>query len=161
MYDRLTGTPPSPALLSTLETEVGGGTQPELVNAAMFIMDDGATHSSHFYRVTLMNFATPWTNRDQTVFAALNDYSATVIGFVRDDRDFRQILSDDVLYVGSADGSVSAFDAAGCGATTCPPLWTGTTPAEITGAPVISAGRVIVGSSNGAVTAFALPGAER
>jgi hypothetical protein len=109
MYDRLTGTPPSPALLTQLESEVGGGTQPELVNAALFIMDDNATHSSDFYRVTLKNFATPWTNRDQTVFASLNDYSATVIGFVRDDRDFRQILSDDVLYVGS--GTSPAYSA--------------------------------------------------
>jgi hypothetical protein len=101
MYDRLTGTPPSPALLTTLEGEVGGGSEPELVTAAMFILDASAVHSSNFYTVTLKNFATPWTNRDQTVFAALNDYSATVIGFVRDDRDFRGILSDDVLYVGS------------------------------------------------------------
>jgi hypothetical protein len=109
LYDRLTGTPPSPALLTTLENEVGGGSQSELVNAAMFIMDDSAAHSSDFYRVTLKNFATPWTNRDQTVFAALNDYSATVIGFVRDDRDFRQVLSDDVLYVGS--GTSPAYSA--------------------------------------------------
>ena len=41
-----------------------------------------------------------------------------------------------------------------------PPLWTGTTPADVTGAPAISGGRVIVGSANGAVTAFALPDAE-
>lgn len=109
MYDRLTGTPPSPTLLTQLENEVGGGTQSELVNAAMFIIDDGAAHSSDFYRVTLKNFATPWTNRDQTVFAALNDYSATVIGFVRDDRDFRQILSEDVLYVGG--GTSPAYSA--------------------------------------------------
>ncbi len=37
-----------------------------------------------FYSVTLKNFVTPWTNRDQTVFAPLNDYTATVIGMVRD-----------------------------------------------------------------------------
>ena len=43
-----------------------------------------------FYNVTLKNFVTPWTNRDQTVFAPLNDYTATVIGMVRDDVDFRQ-----------------------------------------------------------------------
>jgi outer membrane protein assembly factor BamB len=39
------------------------------------------------------------------------------------------------------------------------PLWTGSTPAAITGAPVIAGGRVLVGSSNGVVTAFALPDA--
>jgi hypothetical protein len=35
------------------------------------------------------------------VFAPLNDYTATVIGMVRDDADFRGILSDDVLYIGN------------------------------------------------------------
>ena len=38
--------------------------------------------------MTLKNFVTPWTNRDQTVFAPLNDYTATVIGMVRDDVPF-------------------------------------------------------------------------
>jgi hypothetical protein len=98
MYDRLAGTPPSPALLSTLETRV---TSDGLVNAAMFILDDSQPHSSPFYSVTLKNFATPWTNRDQNVFAPLNDYTATVIGMVRDDADFRGLLSDDIVYIGS------------------------------------------------------------
>ena len=44
-----------------------------------------AMQNRAFYDVTLKNFATPWTNRDQTVFAPLNDYVATVIGMVRDD----------------------------------------------------------------------------
>jgi hypothetical protein len=97
MYDRLTGTPPSPALLDDLETRVAASK----VDAALHIMSKDQAHSSSFYSVTLKNFATPWTNRDQTVFAPLNDYTATVIGMVRDDADFRGILSDDILYVGS------------------------------------------------------------
>jgi hypothetical protein len=106
MYDRLTGTPPSPDLLDTLTNEVNSR---GLEETAMYIMDRDAPHSRYFYSVTLKNFATPWTNRDQTVFAALNDYTATVIGFVRDERDFRDILSDDVLYVGS--GVTPAYSA--------------------------------------------------
>ncbi len=106
MYDRLTGTPPSPALLDSLTNQVNSSS---LEQTALFIMDPAQAHSSNFYTVTLKNFATPWTNRDQTVFAALNDYSATVIGFVRDDRDFRGILSEDVLYVGS--GTSPAYSA--------------------------------------------------
>ena len=35
----------------------------------------------------------PWTNRNQTVFAPLNDYAATVIGMVRDNVPFNQVLS--------------------------------------------------------------------
>jgi hypothetical protein len=92
MYDRLTGTPPSPAMLDQLEPMVAA----DPANAALFIMNNSGT----FYSVTLKNFATPWTNRDQTVFAPLNDYTATVIGMARDDADFRGILSDDVVYIG-------------------------------------------------------------
>ena len=52
--------------------------------------------------MTLKNFVTPWTNREQTVFAPLNDYTATVIGMVRDDVPFNEVLSADILYVGNA-----------------------------------------------------------
>lgn len=101
MYDRLTGTPPSPELLDQLEDMAGSGTPAQLQATAMFIMDPAEPHSSTFYSVTLKNFATPWTNRDRTVFAPLNDYTATVIGMVRDDEDFRGILYEDILYVGN------------------------------------------------------------
>lgn len=97
MFDRLTGAPPSRALVDQLEPMV----QADPVNAALFIMDRNQAHSSNFYSITLKNFAAPWTNRDRTVFAPLNDYTATVIGMVRDDADFRGILSDDIVYIGS------------------------------------------------------------
>src|SRR5262245_1861290 len=96
MYDRLTGTPPSPALLNDLEARVAS----DKVAAGMYMLDKNQAHSSSFYSTTLKNFATPWTNRDQTVFAPLNDYTATVIGIVRDDVDFRTALSADLVYVG-------------------------------------------------------------
>jgi hypothetical protein len=54
--------------------------------------------------VTLKNLVIPWTNRDQTVFAPLNDYAATVIGMVRDDVPFNTALSDDILYTSNASG---------------------------------------------------------
>lgn len=59
-----------------------------------------ALESPAFYNVTLKNLVTPWTNEAQTPFAPLNDYTATVIGVVRDGLDFRRILHDDILYVG-------------------------------------------------------------
>ncbi|NNJ93713.1 MAG: hypothetical protein HKP57_03105, partial [Halobacteria archaeon] len=65
--------------------------------------------NSAFYNVTLKNFATPWTNRDQTVFAPLNDYSATVIGMVRDDVPFNQLLSADIIYVGDSSLPIAAY----------------------------------------------------
>src|SRR5690606_15973844 len=63
-----------------------------------------ATEQDGFYNVTLKNMVTPWTNEAGDVFAPLNDYTATVIGIVRDDADFRQILHGDILYVRDAPG---------------------------------------------------------
>jgi hypothetical protein len=102
MYDRLTGTPPSPALLAELERRLGPAPVADatLVNTALYILNPAEAHSKYFYSVTLKNFASPWTNRDQSIFAPLNDYTATVIGMVRDDVDFRGVLSEDILYVG-------------------------------------------------------------
>ena len=57
-----------------------------------------------FYDVTLKNLIIPWTNRDQSVFAPLNDYAATVIGMVRDDVPFNTALSADILYTVNAPG---------------------------------------------------------
>ena len=54
----------------------------------------------NFYNVTLKNFAAPWTNRDRSVFVPLNDYIATVIGLIRDDQPFNELLSRDISYIG-------------------------------------------------------------
>jgi hypothetical protein len=97
MHDRLVGTPPSDTVLNQMEADILGGSA---LNAALRAIDPMSPTSSAFYSVTLKNFATPWTNRDQTVFAPLNDYTATVIGMVRDDVPFNQVLSADILYTG-------------------------------------------------------------
>jgi hypothetical protein len=94
MYDRIAGVPPSPSVLDAMATDIAAGRTQQ---AALRAMDDPA-----FYAVTLKNLVTPWTNRDQTVFAPLNDYTATVIGMVRDDVPFNELLSGDILYVGDA-----------------------------------------------------------
>lgn len=106
IFDRLAGVPADPAALSQLQTAIDaqGGSRAGLVDAAMLAMD----HPS-FYSITLKNFATPWTNRDGNVFAPLNDYTATVIGMVRDDVDFRTALYDDILYTANGAAGVSAY----------------------------------------------------
>jgi hypothetical protein len=107
MFDRLTGTAPTDAQLGALATAIGNpSTQTTRASAAYALLE--TTTAKGFYSVVLKNFATPWTNRDQTVFAPLNDYTAIVIGAVRDNRDFRNILSDDVLYVGQGGPAPSA-----------------------------------------------------
>ncbi|MFK7915038.1 MAG: hypothetical protein AB8B93_14075 [Pseudomonadales bacterium] len=96
IHDRIAGVPADAATLNSMAAAIDSG---DAFDAALM-----ATEQPEFYSVTLRNFAAPWTNRDQSVFVPLDDYIATVIGMVRDDRDFRGILSEDVLYTGSGAG---------------------------------------------------------
>jgi hypothetical protein len=101
IHDRLAGVPPSSSVLDDMETLIAS------YNASGQTNGDGAAAAAlaighpDFYRVTLKNFITPWTNEEQTVFAPLNDYTATVIGVIKDDLDFRRILYDNILYTGN------------------------------------------------------------
>ena len=92
IHDRLAGVPPSDQVLNDMEADILAGNPIAAANRAMT--------NSAFYTVTLKNFATPWTNRDQDVFADLNDYTATVIGMVRDDVPFNTLLSANLVYTG-------------------------------------------------------------
>lgn len=93
IHNRVAGIPPSEAVLLQMTAHIQNGAVNDAVRLAM---DNEA-----FYSVTLKNMAAPWTNREQTVFIPLNDYTATVIGLVRDDDDFRKLLYDDVIYLGN------------------------------------------------------------
>ena len=101
MHDRLAGVTATDAVLTSMADLIGDGT-PEL--AADIAMENPA-----FYNATLKNFAAPWTNEPQTVFVPLNDYTATVIGMIRDSAtvDFRSLLSADILYTGPNVGTYS------------------------------------------------------
>jgi hypothetical protein len=90
IHDRLAGVPPSAAVLEQMRVLVAAGDE---LGAA-----DIAMQNPNFYNVTLKNMSVPWTNRDQTVFAPLNDYVATFIGMVRDDVPFNTALSADLQY---------------------------------------------------------------
>jgi len=109
MHDRLTGVPPTDAMLAAMADAVGAG---DAVSAALYAIDGapGEPATGQFYTTVLKNWVTPWTNEAQDAFAPLNDYSATVIGVVRDEQDFRGILRDDVIYVGQG-GGLPAYSA--------------------------------------------------
>ncbi|MGC1520900.1 MAG: hypothetical protein WA803_05110, partial [Steroidobacteraceae bacterium] len=81
MYNRIAGVPPSASQLSLMMAAA------DPVTAALIATQDPA-----FYNNTIRNMAMPWTNRDQTVFAPLNDYVATVVGMVHDDVPFNTLL---------------------------------------------------------------------
>jgi hypothetical protein len=93
IHDRLAGVPPSAAVLDQMQTKVAAG---DALGAATQAMQNPA-----FYNTTVRELATPWTNRDRSVYAELNDSTATVIGMVRDDVPFDQVLYEDIVYVGS------------------------------------------------------------
>lgn len=110
IHDRLVGTPPTVACLNQLENDINTSGANA---AALDAIDDQGTGDectdASFYNVTLKNFVTPWTNEDQTVFAPLNDYTATVIGMIRDDVPFNTVLSADLVYVGKSGLGLPAY----------------------------------------------------
>ncbi len=103
IHDRLNGSPPTAALLDSMQTDIDGSNP---LGAAYKAIDNA---NGNFYSVVLKNLVTPWTNRDQTVYAPLNDYTATVIGMVRDDLPFNTVLSADILYVGRSSLGLPAY----------------------------------------------------
>lgn len=109
IHDRLTGVQATDAMLDIMEASITANNAEE---AARYAIDGNAAKgdtyknaidsSGGFYNAVLKNWASPWTNEAQDVFQPLNDYSATVIGFVRDDKNFSEILSANVIYTGAA-----------------------------------------------------------
>jgi hypothetical protein len=97
MHDRLTGVAPTETVLSQMATMISAG-NPQ--GAAMLAMNNSA-----FYNVTLRNFVAPATNRAQSPFVPLNDYTATVIGMIRDNVPFNTVLSADLVYIGNVSGA--------------------------------------------------------
>jgi hypothetical protein len=97
IYNRIAGVPPSAAQLAQM-------TATDAVSAALIATQDPA-----FYNNTIRNLAAPWTNRDQSVFVPLNDYTATVVGMVRDDVPFNTLLSADLVYTADGSSGVPAY----------------------------------------------------
>ena len=121
IHDRIAGVAPSATVLNKMEDLIDGTTAvadsdyPNAVDNAAIGITAGeiaaayvAMENKHFFNATLVNLITPWTNEARAAFpedmddeGILNDYTATVIGVIRDDYDFRRILFDDILYVGA------------------------------------------------------------
>ncbi|MDE2051685.1 MAG: hypothetical protein KGJ72_11775 [Gammaproteobacteria bacterium] len=104
IYTRLAGVPPSSQVLSQMTQLItsGQGSQQSLIAAAAVATDP--QNAPDFYDVTLKEFVNPWTNRNQSAFVPFNDYTATVIGMVRDDVPFNTVLSANILYTVNAPG---------------------------------------------------------
>ena len=159
MYNRIAGVPPSASVLASM-------TQTDAVSAALMATQDPA-----FYNYTIRNLAAPWTNRDQSVFVPLNDYTATVVGMVRDNVPFNQLLSADMIYIANASATSTyslpayspannnlyqAMDDANVDLSTA---LTPTTQSSITGIPAAATAGVM--TTRGAASAFFVNGTNR
>lgn len=103
IYSRVAGVAPSQSELDQMEGMISQGNK----KAAAQI----ATSSYHFYNLNLLRFAKPLHNVAGTTQVPFNDAAALVVGMVRDNVPFDQILYGDILYRG-IDGLVNANYAA-------------------------------------------------
>jgi len=97
LFGRITGSEPSAAVLAQMSSDISAN---NATGAAQLAMQDPS-----FYNVTLRNFAAPMTNKAQSVFVPLNDYTATIIGMIRDNVPFNTVLSADLIYTGNVSGA--------------------------------------------------------
>ncbi|MGZ6398779.1 MAG: hypothetical protein ACXWRZ_13565 [Bdellovibrio sp.] len=93
IYQRITSnkTPITNPILKDMEKLLLAG---DPVGAAAL-----ATEETGFYNTTVKDFAAKMSNRDETINVPLNDFSATLIGVVRDNLDARKLLYENLVYV--------------------------------------------------------------
>lgn len=93
IYQRLTGvkTPLYDPLLAQMELKLS---QNDALGAAAI-----ATNDPRFYNITVRDFASKMSNRSETIDTPLNDFTATVIGAVRDQINAQRLLWDDITYI--------------------------------------------------------------
>jgi hypothetical protein len=94
MYNRITGVPPTPAILDQMTALITDG---KAKDAAIIAMQNPS-----FLNITVFDMFTSFSNEDENNRVELNDYIATAIGLVRDDANFKDALTADVLYVAPA-----------------------------------------------------------
>lgn len=94
IFERLTGTktPIYNPLLKQMEERLNAF---DPVGAAALVTDHPM-----FYNITVRNFANKMSNRDETIAAPLNDFTATIIGAVRDNIPAKELLYGNFFYQG-------------------------------------------------------------
>lgn len=93
IFQRLTGvkTPLYDPVLLQMELKLN---QNDPIGAAAL-----ATSDARFYNITVRDFAAKMSNRAETIATPLNDFTATIIGAVRDQLNAQRLLWDDITYV--------------------------------------------------------------
>lgn len=103
VYKRLASVPATTAEVETWAQAYVAATSAAEKRAALAAVAQAATLNDFFYSKTVMNFADPETNEGEELLETnLSDYTSTIIGFVKDELDYRTILYDDIVYIPAA-----------------------------------------------------------
>ena len=93
LFNRINTVPPSAATIDAMAAKITAG---DTRGAAMDAINDPA---GMFYNLTLKDVVSRWTSKEGSPRVDLNDYTATVIGMVRDEVPFNTVLSADLVYI--------------------------------------------------------------
>ncbi len=100
LHDRLTGVPPSEAILDQMEQLVLQGNAKGAAQLATDVTRNPAGGKA-FYNLSLVRWSSVMTNTGLSPRVPLDDFQATVVGLVRDNRSFKDALFADVVYTGA------------------------------------------------------------
>ena len=111
LFKRLASAPPSDmGQLEGWAAEYVAATDAAARTAVLNKVAAAAVEVDTFYSRTVMNFADPETNEGEELLSRnLSDYTALIIGFIRDELDYRRILFDDIMYVPSPGLGLPAY----------------------------------------------------
>jgi len=101
MHNRIAGVPPSSQVLDQMTNLIDQGRAEEAAKIAL--------ENPYFYNLSLKKWVNSWTNADENDDVALNDFTATILGIIRDDIPFDRALYDDILYIGPTGNGVPAY----------------------------------------------------
>ena len=104
-----------------IESLIGGA--PALANGVLYV----PTQSGGLVAIDAATGAVQWTGSTGST-----------------SRVTKPAVGGGVVFVAASDGTVAALDAAGCGATSCDPLWTTNAGAPVSGSPVVDSGQLYV-----------------
>jgi hypothetical protein len=101
MAERLTGgpIPIDHPMLADVEAKIVAG---DRIGAAKIITGDataGLAGHPDFLNVVVKQLALKMSNREETIRAPLNDFSASFIGITRDERSAKELLTEDAYYM--------------------------------------------------------------
>lgn len=104
IHQRITSTrlPLTSPLLAQMESLIRSG---DRIAAAKL-----AVEQSQFYNITLRDFAAQMSNRDETINVPLNDFTATIIGAVRDNLNAKTLLTGNYVYIADANKAAIPSD---------------------------------------------------